>query len=84
MITEPLKVVSTRDAMKEAIKSTGVKQYELAERLGIKQASLSGNINRQRVSVDVMVSIMEALGYTLVVGKKEGNIFTPIWELENK
>jgi hypothetical protein len=36
------------------------------------------------VSVDVMVSIMEALGYTLVVGKKENGCFTPIWELENK
>ena len=76
--------ITTKNSVKEAIKESGMKQYELAEKLCITQASVSNSINRQRIGADVLVSFMDAMGFTVVIGKKEKGKFLPLWELQNE
>ena len=50
-----------------AMKERGVVQVELAKRLGILQSSLSGNINRTRMSLDVFNTMLNAMDYDVAV-----------------
>ena len=57
--------------LREAMAKRGMKQAELAEALGIKQPSLSGNFNRTRIGLDVFAKILDAMGYDVVIKDRE-------------
>lgn len=84
MILEETKKATAGKVMKEALKESGLKQTDIAETLHINQASVSSNINRKKVGIDVFITMIETMGYTVCVGKKENSVFTPIWELEKE
>ena len=75
---------TTKKAIKKAIEDSGIKQFQIAEKLGITQATVSNSINRPRIGIDVFISMMDAMGYAVVVGKIEKDSFVPIWELERE
>ena len=83
-ISEDGKKYTAKKAMREALKGSGMKQTELAEELGITQASVSSNMNRSKVGIDVFLEMTGAMGYTTCLGKKENGKFVPIWELEKE
>ena len=70
------------DAIKNAMKDSGMMQKDLAEKLGVNQSSISSGINRPRIGADVLLTMMEAMGYTVMIGKQEGAVFIPQWQLE--
>lgn len=60
-------VMEDRKILFAAMRSRGITQVQLAEKLGIKQSSLSGNMNRTRIGLDVFAKTLNALGYDVVV-----------------
>lgn len=78
-----MEMISTnpRKIMRDALKESGILQTELAEKLHITQASISGNMNRTKIGMDVFVRMLEGMGYNVVVGKKTADGFEPIWEV---
>lgn len=70
--------------MREALKASGIKQNELAKRLDITQASVSNTLNRQHIGADALIAVMDAMGFTVMVGRKENGSFVPMWELERE
>ena len=73
---------TTKKVMKLAVKDSGVRQMELAERLNMAQASVSGNINRTKIGMDVFVKIVNAMGYAVMIGEKTENGFEEIVEVD--
>lgn len=62
-----------KSILREAMRERNMKQAELADRLGIRQPSLSGNMNRSRIGLDVFVKILQAMDYdVVVVDRKSG------------
>lgn len=78
------KKYTAKKAMKEALKGSGLKQTELAEKLGVNQSSVSSNMNRSKVGIDVFLEMTEAMGYTTYLGLKENGKFVPVWELKKE
>lgn len=74
--------VTAGKAMREAMAVSGMKQKDMAEKLEINQASVSSNLNRKKVGADVLIMMMNSMGFSVVVGKKDGEKFVPMWELE--
>ena len=74
--------VTPGKAMKEAMAKSHMKQTDIAEKLKVNQSSVSGNINRKKVGADVLITMMNAMGYSIMVGEKDGDTFIPLWELE--
>lgn len=66
--------------LKRALRSRDMMQSELAERMGIKQSTMSTNMRRDRMSMDVFRDILDALDYEIViVDRKTGE---PKWRVE--
>ena len=55
------------EILREAMKYRDMKQSILAEKLGMRQPSLSGNMNRVRIGLDVFARILDAMDYDVVV-----------------
>lgn len=71
MKKEGIKTETHTEILREAMTKRGMKQAELAELLGIKQPSLSGNFNRKRIGLDVFTKILDAMGYDVVIKDRE-------------
>ena len=56
-----------KEIMFGAMHERGAKQAEMAEKLGLKQPSLSGNMNRSRTSLEFFVKFLDALDYDVVI-----------------
>ena len=56
--------------IREAMKETGTTQARLGEVLGIKQNAVSNMLNRTEPSLATFQSVLEAMGYEIVVQKK--------------
>lgn len=70
--------------LKEALKESKMKQIDLAEHFGVNKATVSTNLRRDNIGLDVFVRYMDAMGYAVMVGKKENDSFVPMWELERE
>lgn len=53
--------------LKQALVERCVNQIELANRMGMIQSSVSGNINRQKIGLDVFTRMLDVLDYDVVV-----------------
>lgn len=72
-----------KEILKEALRKTGKKQATIAEELGVNKSTVSTNLRRDNMGVDIFVKYLNVLGYTVMVGEKEGGMFIPEWELES-
>lgn len=65
--------------LKEAIRARNICQVDLADKLGIVQSTLSGNLNRRRMGLDNFRDILNALDYDVcVVDRNSGEI---VWKV---
>ena len=72
---EEILVLNEGDAIRSAMKERGMKQIELAEKLGMLQSGLSNSINRKHISVDVFKTILDAMDYDVaVVDRQTGEV----------
>lgn len=60
------------DIIRAAMEDTGTLQQDLGEKLGLKQNSVSSTITRPNISLNKFVTVMEALGYDIIVRPKDG------------
>ena len=67
MIIDGADVMGDKEILRDAIKKRGVKQVELAKKLNISQATLSGNMSRDRMGLDNFMKILDALDYDIYV-----------------
>ncbi len=68
--------------LKASIKERGITQIELADRIGIRQSTLSDNINRRRMSLKVFGEVLNAMEYDIaVVDRNTGEI---MWKVDVK
>lgn len=66
---------SYADIFRLAMNERNVKQVELADRLGVMQSSISGNLNRRRIGLEVFNTMLDALDYDVaVVDRTTGEI----------
>ena len=81
-VKKEIPVMEEGDILKASVKERKITQVELADRLGIRQSSLSGNINRRRMSLEVFSTILNAMGYDVaVVDRETGEVK---WKVEVK
>ena len=77
---QEIPVKAEGDILRASMKERGITQVELADKLGILQSSLSGNINRRRMSLEVFREILDAMEYDVaVVDRRTGEI---MWKVE--
>ena len=60
-----------KDILRSARKKRGITQVELAEKIGIKQNSLSQSMSRPRMSLGMFAKILDVLGYDVIVVDRE-------------
>lgn len=73
------------DVIRKIMTDDGVTQAVLAERLGYKgQGTVSQRINTKRMSLERFVSMLNAMGYSVAVGKDDGNGFVPVCMVKEK
>ena len=60
---------NTGEILRSVMVVTGTKQVDIAARMGILQSSVSGNLNRRRMGLDVFERMLQVMGYTVAVGK---------------
>ena len=81
-VKKEIPVKEEGEILKASIKERKITQVELADRLGIRQSSLSGNINRRRMSLEVFSEILNVMDYDVaVVDRESGEV---VWKLAVK
>ena len=78
-------MVSSGDGKKilrEALQQSGMRQMDIAEKFGLTTPTVSANMRRDRMSMDVFVSYLEAMGFSVFVGKMDGEVFEPMWKVD--
>lgn len=68
--------------LKDALERSGMKQSDLARKFNLSMPTISANMRRDRISLDVFVNYLNAMGYSVFVGTKTGEMFVPEWEVE--
>ena len=71
-----------KEILAQAMESRGVTQSELAVKAGVSRSTISTNIRRDNMGLDVFVNYLNLLGYSVVVCDKENGKLIPVWELE--
>ena len=62
-----------------AMTERGMKQYEVAEVLGIKPPSLSGSMNRTNIGLNVFAKILDVLDYDIaIIDRRTGEA---VWQV---
>ena len=75
-----VKSAKSNEILRMAKDSKGFRQTELAEKLGMAQASLSGNMNRSRIGLDVFAKLLDAMGYDVTIVDRESG--KELWKVE--
>lgn len=81
-MSKDVNAVQVRKILRTAMNECGKSRAEVADRLGGYPTAVSNNITRPKVGADVMVKMLNAMGYVVTVGKQDGaGTFEPLWEL---
>ena len=78
---EDLEEMRSGDVLRTAMRERNVRQTDLGARLGMQQASVSGNLNRTRMGLDVFIKMLDAMGYDVVVADRKTN--EAVWKVTN-
>lgn len=79
---ETVQAMDNGELLKAAMKERGMMQVDLADKLGVLQSSISGNINRKRMGLDVFCTMLNAMDYDVaVVDRETGEI---MWKVAVK
>lgn len=68
--------MTANEAMRKAVKATGIPQKGVAAQIGLKSASSLTNYMKSDVRMSTFLNIMSNLGYTVTVSKDNEN-----WEI---
>lgn len=74
-------VLNEQDILRAAVKSRGITQEMLAERMGMLQSALSQNMRRTHMTVEKFKDILGALGYDIYIVDRETK--EAPWALDN-
>lgn len=74
--------MTDKEILAAALEKTGKKQADIAREFGVSRSTVSTNLRRDNMGVGVFIKYLNHFGYTVMVGEKNGDEFTPIWELE--
>lgn len=74
--------MNSTDVMAAALKESGLKQMDLAEILKVNRSTISTNMRRDNIGINVFIRLLNTMGYTVMVGQKEGEMFFPKWEVK--
>lgn len=61
-----------------------MKQIDLANAFNVNKSTISTGMRRDRMTIGIFCKYLSAMGYTVMVGKKENDSFVPMWELERE
>jgi len=61
------KGMDNKEILRAAMRERNMTQMKLADHLGMLQSSVSGNLNRPRMGLDVFIKILDAMDYDVVV-----------------
>ena len=68
-------LMTGKEIMRTAVSERGLKQRELAERLGMLQTSLSMSLAREHISLELFSKILSGMGYAVaVIDKDDGEV----------
>lgn len=68
--------------LKAAMKNRSMKQLDLAEKMGVFQSTISTNLRRDRIGLDVFVKMLNTMDYdVIVVDRRTGE---GIWKVSAK
>lgn len=73
-------VTGEKEILKAAMRERGMTQIMLADKMGIRQNSLSGNLSRDRMSLGTFGKVLNILGYDVVILDRESGEIA--WKLE--
>lgn len=76
--------MTDKEILAAALGTTKKKQADIARELGVSRSTVSTNLRRDNMGVGVFNKYLNHFGYTIMVGEKNGDKFTPIWELEQE
>ena len=68
--------------LKAAITESGMTQKALGERIGMTQTAVSGNMTRDRMSLDMFTKLLNGMGYDVAVVSREDGMVR--WIVRNE
>ena len=75
-------VMDNGEILRSAMKKREMMQVDLADKLGVFQSSISGNVNRKRMGLDVFSTMLNAMDYDVaVVDRNTGEV---MWKVAVK
>lgn len=75
--------MTDKEVLKEALDKCGKSQADLARYMGVNRSTISTNLRRDNISVDVFARMLTAMGYTVMVGRAENGTFVPMWQVDS-
>ena len=76
--------MTDREILVAALDESGMKQADLARTLNVSRPTVSTNMRRENMGVRVFVRLLRVMGYSVYVGKGNGNAFVPQWKLKEE
>lgn len=70
------------DAVKEVMRIRGVKQIELADRIRVKQSTLSERMSQKNVSIQKLDEMLNAMDYKIVIVPRNSKVPENGFEVE--
>lgn len=67
MMKKEVVVLRDRDILRAAMTKRNTTQKVVAEKMGIAQTALSGNMSRDRISMDKFKAILDAMDYDIYI-----------------
>lgn len=78
------KLTNAPELVKKAMKARGYTQVMLANELGYKgQSSISSALNGRNMQINVLVGILDALGFDIIIKDRNGNNRENCWKVES-
>ena len=62
--------MTDKEILQAALKESGMKQADIAKKLGVNKSTVSTNMRRDHMSVDVFLKLLEVMGYKVAVFKE--------------
>ena len=66
-----METMGHKEILRAAMDTKGMKQTILAERMGVKQTSISSGMRRDKIGLDVFAKMLGEMGYDVLIVDKE-------------